>query len=85
MTLANFTQEEIGTSRHTEATGQVFEDAAIAKARYWTEGQPWQVNALAYVLLSAVLKNDLSLTVTDKHIDNQKNFFHYFPTYLSKY
>jgi hypothetical protein len=47
--LANFTDAEVRElyMQHTEATGQQFEDEAMAKAWELTEGQPWLVNALA--------------------------------------
>lgn len=49
LTLANFTRDEIARlyRQHTEATGQVFEEAAIDASFHWTCGQPWLVNALA--------------------------------------
>jgi rhamnogalacturonyl hydrolase YesR len=49
LTLADFTLDEISRlyHQHTEATGQAFEENAIERAWYWTEGQPWLVNALA--------------------------------------
>ncbi|MDR2141258.1 MAG: AAA-like domain-containing protein [Deltaproteobacteria bacterium] len=66
LTLANFTQDEIGTlyRQHTEASGQIFEDSAIERAWYWSEGQPWLVNALAYRAIVTIFKNDYSKTVT---------------------
>jgi hypothetical protein len=71
MTLANFTQNEIGQlySQHTETTGQVFHDGAIERAWYWTESQPWLVNALARQTVEVILKNDYSVTITAKIID----------------
>jgi hypothetical protein len=71
MTLANFTQEEIGQlyGQHTEATGQVFEESAIAKAWLWTEGQPWLVNALARQIVQINLKNDYSVVITDLQVN----------------
>jgi len=49
LTLHNFTREEVAELylKHTEETGQVFEPNAMARAYYWTQGQPWLVNALA--------------------------------------
>ena len=48
-TLRNFTRDEIAElyAQHTEATGQVFETAALDEAWDLTNGQPWLVNALA--------------------------------------
>jgi type II secretory pathway predicted ATPase ExeA len=72
MTLANFTQDQIGQlySQHTEATGQVFHDEAIERAWYWTEGQPWLVNALARQTVEVILKKDYSVNITAKIIDD---------------
>jgi hypothetical protein len=71
MTLDNFTKEEIGHlyRQHTEATGQIFEDAAIERAWHWSEGQPWLVNALARQVVEAMLKRDYSPRVTASLVD----------------
>jgi hypothetical protein len=71
LTLANFTEEEINTlyAQHTEATGQVFEDEAVQRAWYWTEGQPWLVNALAREVIEKILANDYGPAITVKLID----------------
>jgi hypothetical protein len=70
LTLSNFTQEDIGSlyRQHTEATGQVFEESAIAKAWYLSEGQPWLVNALADEIVVNHLKNNYSIIITKQHI-----------------
>jgi hypothetical protein len=72
MTLANFTQDQIGElyGQHTEATGQVFHDEAIERAWYWTEGQPWLVNALARQTVEVILKKDYSVNVTAQYIND---------------
>ncbi|MDR1872412.1 MAG: hypothetical protein LBS60_10940 [Deltaproteobacteria bacterium] len=71
LTLPNFTQDEIGIlyRQHTAASGQVFEDKAILRAWYWSEGQPWLVNALADEAVVKLLKNDFSQVVTAEIID----------------
>jgi hypothetical protein len=71
LTLADFTQDEIGRlyRQHTEATGQVFEDEAIARAWHWSEGQPWLVNALAYEIVSRRLQDDHAVAVTGELVD----------------
>ncbi|MDR0549294.1 MAG: AAA-like domain-containing protein [Deltaproteobacteria bacterium] len=71
LTLANFTEIEIGAlyRQHTLATGQIFEDAAVASTWYWSEGQPWLVNALADVVVTERLNKDYSVTITKDHID----------------
>ena len=47
--LRNFTEDEVAAlyAQHTEATGQKFEAAALAKVWEFTRGQPWLVNAIA--------------------------------------
>ncbi|MDR1519914.1 MAG: ATP-binding protein, partial [Planctomycetota bacterium] len=68
----NFTREQVGElyRQHTEATKQVFEPEAVERAWYWSEGQPWLVNALARQVVEDDLKRDYSLPVTAGHIDN---------------
>ena len=52
LTLRDFTQEEVATlyAQHTADTGQPFTDPAVEQAFYWSNGQPFLVNALAYHL-----------------------------------
>jgi hypothetical protein len=71
LTLANFTRDEIQAlyNQHTEATGQIFKNEALDRAWYWTEGQPWLVNALAYEVVVKQLKNDYAKVITESHID----------------
>ncbi|MDR3152843.1 MAG: AAA-like domain-containing protein [Deltaproteobacteria bacterium] len=71
LTLPNFTEAESQAlyRQHTEATGQIFEDRAIAKAWHWSEGQPWLVNALADTVIADELRNDFSVAITGEHID----------------
>jgi len=48
--MADFTAQQVRElyAQHTQATGQKFDDDAIAYAFEITQGQPWLVNALAY-------------------------------------
>jgi hypothetical protein len=70
-TLADFTMEEITSLyyQHTADTGQVFEPSAVDRAWYWTEGQPWLVNALAHNVIVKQFRNDYSKAVTGNDID----------------
>jgi hypothetical protein len=72
LTLSNFTKDEISElySQHTEETGQVFEDGAIERSWYWTEGQPWLVNAMADDIINKICKKDYSKAITANDIDN---------------
>lgn len=52
LTLRNFTREEVAElyAQHTADTGQPFTEDAVDRAFYWSQGQPFLVNALAYHL-----------------------------------
>jgi hypothetical protein len=71
LTLANFSRDEIESlyGQHTADTGQSFAKDAVDRAWYWTEGQPWLVNALADNVIVKQFKNDYSRIVTAKEID----------------
>jgi hypothetical protein len=71
LTLTNFTPEEIKAlyAQHTEATGQVFLEEAVQKAYYWSEGQPWLVNALAREAVENILGHDYGSAITASLID----------------
>ncbi|MDR0548549.1 MAG: ATP-binding protein, partial [Deltaproteobacteria bacterium] len=71
LTLANFTEKEIGDlfRQHTLASGQVFEYAAVASAWSWSFGQPWLVNALDREVVTKLLNKNYSKTITKDHID----------------
>ncbi|MDR2199011.1 MAG: AAA-like domain-containing protein [Deltaproteobacteria bacterium] len=71
LTLANFSRDEIGIlyQQHTIASGQVFESEAVARAWYWSKGQPWLVNALAYECVVKILKKNYAETVTANIMD----------------
>jgi hypothetical protein len=51
--LPNFTKKDIRALylQHTKATKQKFSNDAFERAWYWSEGQPWLVNALADVII----------------------------------
>ncbi|MDR2198863.1 MAG: AAA-like domain-containing protein [Deltaproteobacteria bacterium] len=72
LTLANFTKDEIGFlyRRHTIASGQIFESEAVDRAWYWSKGQPWLVNALAYEIVVKILNNDYAKTITADLMDH---------------
>ncbi|MDR0892304.1 MAG: AAA-like domain-containing protein [Mediterranea sp.] len=57
--LGNFSKEEIHElyMQHTEATGQVFDEACFPLIWEATEGQPWLVNALGYEVTRKMKEN----------------------------
>ena len=64
--LRNFTEAEVAAlyAQHTEATGQVFEQAALDKVWEFTRGQPWLVNALARECVVKIHASDYSAPIT---------------------
>ena len=71
--LKDFSYDEVAAlyRQHTEETGQVFAPEAIERAFYWTQGQPWLVNALAYQATFRDVK-DRSVPISADHIDAAK-------------
>ena len=71
LTLRNFSIKEIeGLYRqHTQATGQVFEKAAVESVHDYTDGQPWLVNAIAREIIMEILENDFTKKITAAHVD----------------
>jgi len=72
LTLMDFTEDQIRNlyQQHTDCTGQVFEKEAIERAYYWSEGQPWLVNALARQVVEDDLHENYSIKITSEHIDD---------------
>ncbi len=73
LTLRNFTAEEVASlyAQHTGDTGQVFTPEASARAFWWTQGQPFLVNALARICVMELV-TDRSRPVDAGHIDAAK-------------
>ena len=74
MTISLFTEEEMRAlyRQHTDETGQVFEEAALAKAWDYSRGQPYLVNALARWCVEKIHKEDFSKPVTGADMDEAK-------------
>ncbi len=73
ITLRGFTQDEVGElyAQHSAATGQPFTPDAVARAFWWTQGQPYMVNALARIAVMELV-TDTTQPVTAAHIDQSK-------------
>ena len=71
LTLSNFSRDEIRElyAQHTGETGQIFEPGAIDRVYWWTDGQPWLVNAIARECVEKRLKNDFSKPVTMEMVE----------------
>ena len=72
-TLSNFTLENVRSLylQHTEATGQIFTDEAIALAFHLTQGQPWLVNAIAKEITEYIAE-DPAIPITPDLINQAK-------------
>jgi hypothetical protein len=70
-TLHNFSRDEIAAlyAQHTEASGQAFDTGAVERTWYWSEGQPWLVNALASEVIENILAYNYTFPVTAQLID----------------
>ncbi|WP_435591017.1 AAA family ATPase [Nocardia sp. bgisy118] len=69
--IGDFTHAEVAElyEQHTEETGQKFTARAVDLAYYYTQGQPWLVNAIAAEVID---KMRVRTTITDDHIDEAK-------------
>ena len=74
MTLRSFTEDEVRAlcRQHTDETGQVFEDEALAKAFAYSQGQPYLVNALARWCVEEIHHEDFTQPVTGADMDEAK-------------
>ena len=74
MTIGLFTEKDMRAlyHQHTDETGQVFEEEALAKAWDYSRGQPWLVNALARWCVEEIHKEDFSQPITGADMDEAK-------------
>ncbi len=73
LTLANFSHADVAAryAQHTAETGQQFTAEAVARAFYWTSGQPFLVNALARACVLVGVP-DPTVAITAADIDAAK-------------
>ncbi|MQY24385.1 P-loop NTPase family protein [Nocardia macrotermitis] len=71
--IGDFSKAEVTElfRQHTAETGQEFDDKAIDLAFYYTQGQPWLVNALAWEI-TGVDRMRVRGTITIDHIEQAK-------------
>ena len=75
ITIDNFTKEQVKELylQHTKETGQKFNEDALDKVFYWTNGQPWLVNSIGYEVCFENKKlRDRKINITKEHIDEAK-------------
>ncbi|MDR1039880.1 MAG: ATP-binding protein [Deltaproteobacteria bacterium] len=75
LSVQNFTIDDIRNlyTQHTDASGQIFKQSALEQAWFWSEGQPWIVNALANLTVRVLLKNDYSIDIDGTLVDSAAN------------
>jgi hypothetical protein len=73
LTLRNFTAQEVAElyEQHTAETGQPILPEACERAFYWTQGQPWLVNALARQMVERLVP-DRTQPLSAAHVDAAK-------------
>lgn len=73
LTLRNFNAKEVADlyEQHTTEAGQPFTIEAKEHAYHLTQGQPWLVNALAYVITEELLPQSQE-PITKEHIEQAK-------------
>ncbi len=71
LTLRNFNLEEMGRlyAQHTAQTGQIFPPEVVEKAFYYTQGQPWLVNAIAREIVEKMLAKDFTRPILPEYVD----------------
>jgi hypothetical protein len=71
--LGNFTEAEVGElyREHTDDTGQVFTEEAVARAWDLGRGQPWLTNALAREVVEK-MRVPAAEAITAAHIEDAK-------------
>lgn len=69
--IRDFTEDQVRDlyAQHTAETGQEFTGEAVERAFYYTQGQPWLVNAIAAEIID---KMEISSEITAHHIDEAK-------------
>ncbi len=75
LTLRNFNREEITSLlyQHTKLTGQIFIKEVTDSIYYYTQGQPWLVNAIAREIVVEMLNNNNSLTIKTEYVEQAVN------------
>jgi hypothetical protein len=74
-TLANFTLSQIAElyNQHSIETGQIFEQKAIEKAFFYSQGHPWLVNAIAKEAVEKIHKLNYNKYITEEDIVKAAN------------
>lgn len=71
LSLGNFSFNEVFSlfNQHHKNTGQGFNKKVLERIFYWTNGQPWLVNAIAREIVVKILVDDYSKTITEEMVD----------------
>ena len=71
LTLRSFTRAEVAElyGQHTADTGQRFAESVANRVHYWTDGQPWLVNAIAREMVEQICRRDTTIEITEAMVD----------------
>lgn len=69
-TLGNFTRDDVVAllGQHTSESGQVFQPDAVEAIWYWSQGQPFLVNALANKCVWDITNDDPAIAITGEMV-----------------
>ncbi len=70
-TLLNFSNDEISTltAQHAQQTGQEFPPEVVERIGFYTQGQPWLVNAIACEIVEEILMDDYSKGIEVEYVE----------------
>jgi len=70
-TLRNFNEEEVSLlyGQHTQAENQIFTKEAVQKAWFYSQGQPWLVNAIAREIVYEILGETNKSEIVAEHVE----------------
>ncbi|WP_045213033.1 AAA-like domain-containing protein, partial [Desulfonatronovibrio magnus] len=71
LTLTNFSRQEIEElyAQHTAATGQIFPSEVVDAVYYYTQGQPWLVNAVAREITVKILESNYTREIISEYVE----------------
>jgi AAA+ ATPase superfamily predicted ATPase len=71
LNLKNFSIHDVNIlyEQHYKETGQEFSEKAVEKVYYYTQGQPWLVNAIAREITVKILDSDFYKKIIPEYVD----------------
>ncbi len=71
LTLRNFNKPEVIDllSQHTKQNKQVFSSEVVDVVYYYSQGQPWLVNAMVKETINKILDSDYTKRISEEHVE----------------